>query len=274
MKYVKRSETYEIIYDQEHTRSVERQATVEKIQIKEGNFYGFFDETGHEKLSPGHDLFAISGFCFANSINQKYFEKGWADLRKNIFKVPLNNAYHSAKHLRKLQNKDDIIKHVTDFLVGFDIKFVSSCVLNDTFINAAGSDKETVILESILASLSLNCSLALDISVERDEWYFEHSDRLSWLIMMSERGPRYGRSAQNGGSYFIRKSSRIPFIEVADFLSFIVRCHVHGIYRRKISPFASAFETTFANPDRGRFGFLELISGWITVKSSDLSNSK
>lgn len=254
--------------DEGYMARVESEKTLTSVTVEPGRFYGFFDETGDEKLVPGNDLFAFSGICIIDGIDREGFEETWEDLKLKVFKIPEGNEFHSVRHSKKLRRKDDKLLSIVNALSSFNIKYLSSCIMRKAIIDEESRDKDTQVVNALLGGLSSSSMYLSSTRVQSDAWYFEHSHRLAPFIMLSSRQPRYHLSSENQGTYFIKKSSRVPFMEVADFVTHVVNNHLSNLYINRRSHFEAAFEIIFRNGVNGVFEITEAILGPIRIPPS------
>jgi hypothetical protein len=235
----------EIQYDEDYMRHVEEQWTVEEIQINPEWLYFFGDESGHEKLGPGHKVFAI-GFCFFLGELYERVRNSWSELRKDVFKVPEENHFHAKKHFPKV--KGAALAKLIAFLSSESIYFVGAYIKPTAFIY----DNERII-GSILESVNLSANQMVGSTmgkVERDEWYFEHSHRLNPKLMMGGT-PLIRVSKSNGGIQFVRKSSLIAPMEIADLVSHVIGAVAARGPRNPTSPYIDVMQTLFSKPEKG-----------------------
>lgn len=238
--------------------------TVDKVALDPNCFYGFFDETGDEKITPEQDFFAFSGFGFVGDFGVDEFTAEWLKLRQDIFKVPEKKEYHSKNYVPKFRKTGHKLLPVTALLTKFLIQFMSYCVLNTTFVDCDVTEKNIKVVEGLLRGLSEQTATLFQNRVKHDEWYFEHSHRLN-PIMMACWPPEYAHSQQRGKLHFVRKRSMIAMVEAADFVSYLVHHHIKSIYSGRPSPFHAAFAELFGNPSRGAFGYIYGMFGPVRI---------
>lgn len=237
------SGSFDIIYDEAYMERVELESTVDAVETKPDHIYGFFDEVGNEALPAGESLFGVSGCVFIGTVDRDGFDAGWWDLRRRIFKVPDNKPYHSTRHFKKLKSREH--KSLAKFLQSFDIKYVSSFMR----VSAPVTRREDI-LSAVIGSVSGNINQLFGQTVAREEWYFEHSSRLNPKLITSQSLPHYNRANQRGGINFVRKSTFLPAIELADLISFVVGDTIRREPKKPI--YSDILDALFGDESRGR----------------------
>lgn len=239
------------IPDQEYFVAVMADMTVEHVDVQDGWFYAFLDEFGDESLPvKGLDIFALGGCCFIGKDKQKSFCRDWAELRREVFRLPESIGYHSKNHLRKV--KESGIAKIVDFIKrNSEVKYVSSVCSKDAPISTSSEEKYSAVIRSATRTLSDSASSLFNVQVPRDEWYFEHSIRMTPRMIMESDGPSYLHSAQNGGIYFL-KNSHDAAIELADLVNHVVGKHITYSFRKKHSFYESIFNAMFGDPTQGQ----------------------
>ena len=263
-RFQRRINNISVSWDEEYMTAVENYWTVSEVPLVPNCFYGFFDETGDEKLVLGQEFFAFSGFGFTNDFRAEDFTSEWSQLKKNLLCAPENEEYHSKRYVRKFWRKGHKLLPITNFLKSFPISFMSCCVLNTTIVDHARTDKNIKVVEGLFQGLSDQTSRLFQNQVQRDEWYFEHSFRLN-PISMACRPPEYFRSQQHGGLHLVKKRSMISMVEVADFISYLVFHHIQSIYSGQPSPYQAAYTELFGDSSRGAFDYISGLLGPIHV---------
>ena len=257
----------EFIYDDVYMSKIEQQLIRKKLVLEPNAFYAFIDETGHEELSLTHKLFAFSGFCFNHLVDQESFEKEWRKLKTNLLKTPADKPFHAKDHLRKFKRKDNLLFPVINMLDSYNIKYIFSCVLDNVVMDKADYPKRTRIVSSMSENLTYCASSLLNSRADYDEWYFEHSKRLSPLMIISGFTPKYKNSAMNRSVFFLEKSLMCPFMEAADFISYVVGQSVLSSHLGLKSPFNNLFGETFGNSSKALLVVSNMIMGPFTMKS-------
>ena len=243
-RYKIRSGNFDITYDDAYMTVVEEQSTVSYVDTQADCLYVFVDEMGDENLPRGEGFFGLNGCAFLGTIDKDGLNGGWLELRKKLFKVPDDKPFHATRHFSKLKAKD--YKTLSSFFVNYNVMYASSFIRT-----TAPVAQRADIVDAVLGQLEDCVNSLFSAQVRRDEWYFEHSYRLSPKLMMSIRNPSYYRAAQHGGISFIQKSSLIPAVELADLVSFIVGDALRREGIRKI-PHAELLDTLFLGGQRGR----------------------
>lgn len=230
-------------YDEAYMEEVERQSIVEGVETKPDYLYVFLDEMGNETLPPNDTLFGIGGCAFVGTADIDGLNDEWRELRKSIFKVPEANCFHSNRHFKKLKSREHRV--LADFFQRADLRYFASYIRTGAHVSW-----EEDILNSVVNSLSWNVSNLINVNVNRVEWYFEHSRRLSPKLMLGVRQPRYARASENGGVSFILKSAMVPAIEIADLVCYIVGSSERKKGRDKL-PFLELMTVLFGERRQG-----------------------
>lgn len=251
MKTVRRNGKITISFEENNLKRAEAEATLSAFEKRPEILYGVFDEFGDEGLPrKGIELFTLSGCCFIGTENLQEFNTNWSILKKDVFKIKPGIGYHSKIHFKKLREND--LEKVLAFVNNSDMKYISSAIRRDAIVDENYFDKYDFVIGNALKTISRGANTLFQEPVIRDEWYFEHSTRLSPRMIICLDQPSHSFSEKNGGIYFLKNSFE-PSLEVADMVNYVVGKYIISKIKGGKPKYEEIFNAMFSDPQKGYF---------------------